>query len=306
MKKNLIPLMLFFLLASVAPAQKANLSGELRSLVETERAFAKSAAEHGTRTAFLSFIADDGTLFRPHAVNGRKWLLDHPVPASQKKPLLSWQPIFADISQAGDMGYTTGPWEFRQDAADEKPVAYGNFVTVWKKQPDGHWKFVIDLGISNPAPTSAAVAWQPKAYSGKGAWRAGKRVEVEAERATLIEREREFSRSAAAQGFAGAFSSFAAADIRLYREGAFPFIGREAAMSSLASSPGVLSWQPVKSDVARSGDLGYAYGTYELKAVDAKSTGESGNYMRIWKKQRDGTWRVVLEVLNPLPPATKN
>ena len=51
---------------------------------------------------------------------------------------------------SGDMGFTTGPWEAKGDINDEKPSGYGHFVTVWKKQADGSWKFVVDLGISHP------------------------------------------------------------------------------------------------------------------------------------------------------------
>ena len=124
----------------------------LQSMVDTERAFAKMSEDQGVRPAFLAYIADDGILFRPTAVNGKQWFKEHPLPPADKRALLSWQPTYADISLATDMGYTTGPWQFKADINDEKPVAWGNFLTVWKKQPDNSWKFVIDLGISNPQP----------------------------------------------------------------------------------------------------------------------------------------------------------
>ena len=53
-------------------------------------------------------------------------------------------------------------------------------------------------------------------------------------------------------------------------------------------------------------DLGYTYGTYESRSKDtAKALIEKGNYLRIWKKHK-GTWKVVLDVTNPLPPEKKN
>jgi ketosteroid isomerase-like protein len=119
-------------------------------MVNTEQSFSKMAEEQNARDAFLAFIADDGLLFRPGAVNGKKWMQEHPVPPSDKNPLLAWQPAFAGMSASGDMGFTTGPWEFKADRSDEKPSGYGHFVTVWKKQADGTWKFVVDLGISHP------------------------------------------------------------------------------------------------------------------------------------------------------------
>jgi hypothetical protein len=82
----------------------------LQDMVKTEQAFSKMAEEKNTRDAFLAFIADDGLLFRPGAVNGKKWLIEHPPPQSDKKPLLAWQPAFAGMASSGDMGFTTGPW----------------------------------------------------------------------------------------------------------------------------------------------------------------------------------------------------
>src|SRR5215510_963929 len=132
----------------------------LKSLVETEQAFSKAAEVQGTREAFVAFIADDGILYRPTAVNGKQWMKDHPLPPSPTRNLLAWQPIFARVASAGDLGYTTGPWEFKENIKDEKPSGYGNFVTVWKKQPDGAWKFVVDLGISHPMSAGLLKLWQ--------------------------------------------------------------------------------------------------------------------------------------------------
>src|SRR5437764_10303029 len=101
----------------------------LQEMVQTEQAFSKMAAEKNIREAFMTFIADDGLLFRPGAVNGKKWMTDHPIPPSDKKPLLAWQPFFAGMSESGDLGFTTGPWEFKDDIKDPKPSGYGHFVT---------------------------------------------------------------------------------------------------------------------------------------------------------------------------------
>ena len=125
-------------------------------MVDTERAFARMSQEQGIRSSFMAFIADDGILFRPTAVKGKQWMTAHPLPPSAKHPLLSWYPAIAGVARAGDMGYTTGPWEYKADVHDALPAAWGNFLTVWKKQANGEWKFVIDLGISNPQPARTA------------------------------------------------------------------------------------------------------------------------------------------------------
>jgi ketosteroid isomerase-like protein len=276
--------------------QQATTESPLRSMVATERAFAQASADKGTRDSFLMFIADDGILFRPTAVPGKKWLSEHPVPVTENRPLLAWQPIFADISAAGDMGYTYGPWEFKQSRYDQQAVRFGHFATIWKKQADGNWRFAIDLGITHPQSAIPGSPWVPPA-SAKQPTKFSE-VPVTGSREALLSRDRQFSDESSKVGAVAAYKKFSAKDVRLFRNDHFPFVGKSAISEALQGISGALTWQPTAADASRSGDLGYSYGTYEIKnngAVTAK-----GNYMRFWKKQ-DGEWRVVLDVADPLP-----
>ena len=287
------------IVSNIALGQNANIPSSLQTLVDAERAFARSSEQDGTQQAFLAFIANTGILFRPTAVNGRRWMLEHPVPQSTKRPLLSWYPIFADISEAGDLGYTTGPWEFKQDIKDAQPSGHGTFVTVWKKQ-DETWKFVIDLGISHGPPTNQ----NPKLETGKESKsRKPSKSDLNALRAELIKRDWEFSSEAQSKGIRNAFLSYSTNEVRLLRNDKFPFVGREAVKKAFGKEKESWTSQPDFADVAGSGDLGYTYGTYEIKRVGV-AKGEKGNYLRIWK-QRDNKWKIELEVTNPLPGDTK-
>ena len=79
--KSLLPVLLTVCsLAGVAVAQK-NQVDDLKSMVETERAFSRASEEKGIRESFAEFIADDGILFRPTPVLGKKWMKEHPLPA---------------------------------------------------------------------------------------------------------------------------------------------------------------------------------------------------------------------------------
>lgn len=304
--KTLPGLITAVVLVGGAVAQKPATDSDLRTMVDTERAFAKASEEKGTRESFMMFIAEDGILFRPGPVAGKKWMQEHPVPASDKRPLLAWQPIFADMAAAGDMGYTFGPWEFKADIKDPKPSAFGHFATIWKKQPDGAFKFAIDLGISHPNSATPAVPWQPEEVRNATRTNNVAEVNVMATREGLINRDREFSKASATQGALKAFQSYAAENVRLFRNGHFPFVGKPAIAEALASNKGVLTWQPTATDVSRSGDLGYTYGLYEIRTDDSAHTlAAKGNYMRFWKKQ-GGVWRVVLDVDDPLPLEKKN
>jgi ketosteroid isomerase-like protein len=295
-----IPCLIISILLVATTAQKPPADSPLRSMVAAERAFAKTSQEKGTRESFMQFIADDGILFRPGPVVGKKWMQDHPMPASDKRPLLAWQPTFADISAAGDMGYTFGPWEFKSDIKDPKPAGYGHFATIWKKQTDGNWKFAIDLGISHPDSATPAVPWHPEEVRRSSSAKVAN-VDVASNRELLINHDREFSKTSAARGASEAFSSYSAEAVRLFRNGHLPFVGKGSIEQALGASQGVLTWQPTAADVSRSGDLGYTYGAYELRSTDAakRLTGK-GNYMRFWKQQ-GGVWRVVLDVDDPLP-----
>jgi ketosteroid isomerase-like protein len=78
------------------------------------------------------------------------------------------------------------------------------------------------------------------------------------------------------------------------------------ATSDLLGLPGLaITWQPTKIEVARSGDLAYDYGTYELVSNDASGnpTTERGKYLEVWKKQADGNWKCTVDAWSPDLPA---
>jgi ketosteroid isomerase-like protein len=58
-----------------------------------------------------------------------------------------------------------------------------------------------------------------------------------------------------------------------------------------------ISWTPTKVEVAKSGDLGYLYGTYQLSATgpDGKPMDDHGKMLEIWKKQGDGNWKCIVD-----------
>ncbi|MCI0486901.1 MAG: DUF4440 domain-containing protein [Blastocatellia bacterium] len=297
MKKWLLLLASLSLVASVVAAQKKSDESNLRSLVETERAFARTSVTDGMREAFLAYLADESVIFRPHAVNGKKWFME----SASTPALLTWEPAVAEVSGAGDFGYTTGPWEYRQNGKDDEKVFYGNYVTVWKKQLDGKWKAVIDIGATNPQPAPAKTGPDPVKNARKPDAKAGTRVHVETERAALIGMDREFSKDAEANGFAAAFLSRAATDCLFFRPGAHPVKGRDAIRAALAASPGKLTWRTDGGGISESGDLGYTYGVSKFEASGKSGEPDESVYMRIWRKPRRGDWQVILDIANPAP-----
>lgn len=82
-----------------------------------------------------------------------------------------------------------------------------------------------------------------------------------------------------------------------------------AVWAQLFQEPGFsLSWQPVKVEVARSGDLAFSQGTYEITMNDPRGNPvtDRGKYVVVWKKQANGSWKAVADIGNSdLPPPAK-
>ena len=117
---------------------------------------------------------------------------------------------------------------------------------------------------------------------------------------TLKQLEGEFMKAAAEKGSQGYMSYYADDSVELPNGGAIiPGKANIAkGMGFLDDKNNRLSWTPVGADI--SGDLGYTYGTYEFHSKDneGKPTVEYGKYTSIWKQQKDGSWKVVLDMGN--------
>ena len=122
-------------------------------LLEVDREFSRMSVEQGIDKAFDFYMADSATMLRDSVppVTGRTAInkLYEGIPDGTQ---LSWEPLFADISSSGDLGYTIGRWEFSaSDTSGAVRTSYGHYVTIWKKQDDGSWKYVFDSGSDGPA-----------------------------------------------------------------------------------------------------------------------------------------------------------
>ena len=282
------------------PVKEKGFPSALAPVVEAEHAFAQHSIDHGMKSAFLRYAAPDGVIVnRNGPVNAiETWARRDPAPTG----LLTWWPVYADVSRAGDMGWTTGPYEFREKPTDAKPADTGHFFTVWRKQRDGSWKFVLDLGVRHPAPEAPETVLKYPAWLRKSATAAGDFSDTVAARKSLLEAERSFSEASSEKGARAALLARADETLRMYRQETFPVVGREAVARTLKVDSELINWKALGGDVAASGDLGYAYGTYELKsAASGTEPAERGNYARVWR-HTGGQWRVVFQVANPVPP----
>jgi ketosteroid isomerase-like protein len=105
---------------------------------------------------------------------------------------------------------------------------------------------------------------------------------------------------AAREGFFRTLLSYADTGVVKLKEGEYPVIGKTSLEKYWAGKTDfkTLTWKPFKGEAARSGDIGYTLGKWELAGKDSTFY---GNYYTIWKKQTDGTWKFVLDGGNNTP-----
>ena len=245
-------------------------------VIAAERAFAARAGEVAWVPAFREFVAPDGQLAGPDGYS------DAPVALAEAPDdanrLVFWWPAFAGISHAGDLGFTTGPVSL-----DESRTARGHYFTVWRRQPDGSWKWIYDGGvgpIAEPnliAPDAADVPSLPVADAGPG-------------QATAVVEVRALE---AAGGFAGKL----AADARVVRSRQ-PLVAGAAAAAAFAQ-PAAVTYELLRVEAASSGDLAAAFG---MARWSNEGASVSTPYARVWQRRPEG-WRIVYDQLIVPPPA---
>jgi hypothetical protein len=255
----------------------------LVSLVEAEKGFARTALIRGIREAFLQFLAANSLVFNPSPMNGRTLYEKY----DDKGRRLIWEPVFATISRSEELGVTTGPWELKKSATDRDSIAFGQFVSVWKKQPDNTWKVILDVGIDHPPPKTIAPKLQLLP-----AEEAIPNSDPNMPRPILDRAEQTFLEALKAD--AGA-AILAAADngVRIFREDSFPAVGKSAAKLMPNSDHTRTTRSIFGGTTSTSGDLAYRYGSY---SSERENVSERGYFLSIWRVDSKRDWKLLLDL----------
>lgn len=148
MAKNLIFSLLLLSLFSCSYFEKKNYAEDntdRMKMMDADRAFSKMSEEKGMKNAFLEYIDSNGVLLRPnHFPLLGADAIDFLIQQNDSSFTLKWQPKGGAVSISGELGYTYGLYALKPTGKDT--MIYGNYVSIWKKQSDGTWKFILDSG----------------------------------------------------------------------------------------------------------------------------------------------------------------
>lgn len=291
---NSLMFLLILLVSATVSAQNASREKQLNELADAERAFAAFTVKEGFRDGFIKFFADDGIGFGPHPERTREKLMKLPPATGPRKVIFNWTPIFGDISDAGDLGYTTGPVLYTDVTENPKPPRHGMYFSVWQKQTDGSWKVVIDMGVDTPeavAPidskfTAAATIKSRRPNRMKG---------------TPGDDYRKLDwglwGSIAKTNPGDGYASHLDPQFRVHRKGNMPATDFAALAPLLVQT----KFEIIDGKIASSGDLAFTYGKYST--INDPKGEETGYYVHVWRRDATSKWRLVADVQNPLPSA---
>lgn len=249
----------------------------LQRMVATERAFAAATAEVGIRDGFLSFFAADSVKLHagkpPVLTSAREALALEPMQQLPVVNRLIWEPFTGQISSDGSLGWLTGGY-VSLNVARREVTSQGAYFSVWKRQPDKTYRVWLDEGISLPKIWQDAAPFRVAPEPDPGTGTADEELAA-VESAVCSNREAWRARLAEA--------------VRLHVDGMMPLAGRDAVVAA-PRNDGPRTCTLIRTEQAASGDLAITIGGFEDSARAA-----SGTWVRVWKRDVTGRWRIVFQ-----------
>src|SRR5262245_60366490 len=269
----------------------------LTQMIEAERAFAARALVVGWKDAFLEYFSPAAVGFADgQPGSAREQVAKNPDPPKDLQ--LIWEPRHGDVAASGELGYLTGPVRNVRASRDGGKPRFSNYASVWKRQKDGSFKVVMDVGINTPSavPFPAGFTRAPHKNRFTGDYD---------ESTPPLGTADELLNSALRTSQLRAYRPHLAEGVRFHRQNQMPIVGVPAATKWLASQRAFATADSRFPEVARSGDLGDTWGTFTIapRTVTAGGRGpqtlniQAGFYVRVWVRERDGQWKVALDVL---------
>ena len=260
-------------------------------MIDTERAFAARALVVGWKQSFLEYFAEDAIGFDDGAGSAKVQLRATPDPPKDLQ--LIWEPRYGDVAASGELGYLTGPVVNIRKSRDNGKPRHSTYASVWKRQRDGTFKVVMDFGVNTPGPVAfpAGFTRAPITNRFSGDYD---------ENTPPLSAADGILNSGLRTGQAAAYRGRLGTDVRFLRPNRVPVVGERTATRWLAAQPAYSVADSRFAQSSRSGDIGYTWGEYAIGP--AKRPSEKGFYVRVWQRERNGQWKVVMDVLRPVEP----
>jgi ketosteroid isomerase-like protein len=282
---------LLALLAAAAPGASASDAADAALAADGD--FAAMSAESGQRAAFEEHLADDAIVFRPAAVRAREWFATHEEGAGH----LEWTPSAAASDCSGEWAVTTGPWVYTSPEGGE--TAAGHYLSIWRRDPDGDWRVVLDNGVDHDPKATPEQSLQ-SVFA--GLWPAGPAGDcrIAGAAAKLQQAEHDLNQAIGSDGLAVALSHAAGPRALAFRDDTVPGTIATAAKSDAAYGRGSGARSQFVSSEPDS-DFGYSYGVIDAHADGPPQSTVHASYVRVWRRV-GGQWRVAVDMMTPLPP----
>lgn len=141
MKKSFLLLSIFFSLFSCTENKPVS---DSQILLDADIAFSDYSVKNGIHKAFIEFAHDSVVLLKPKRmpIVGKQSLIESYTGKSDSGIVLTWKPEKATIAESGELGFTYGFWLL----VAQNDSSRGTYLTVWKKNANGEWKYIADTG----------------------------------------------------------------------------------------------------------------------------------------------------------------
>src|SRR5207244_4182469 len=174
----------------------------------------------GWRQAFLEYFADSSVGFDgEQAVPAKDMFRKQPDPPKDRK--LIWEPRYGDVAASGDLGYLTGPVRRIVPGQNNGQPYHSLYASVWKRQDDGSFKVVMDMGVPTPGPVMFPDGFTPARRTDVYA----SKTTTEGARRSLKDTDAALTNAARA-GQADAYRGHLAEGVRFHRPKAMPVVAR--------------------------------------------------------------------------------
>jgi ketosteroid isomerase-like protein len=122
--------------------QDALVEKERLVLLKVDNDFAALSVNKSMKNAYLEYIDSNGVLLRPNSLPiVSAEAVDYIIALKDTGYNIEWKPSKALVARSLELGYTYGVYKIEVPASGN--TFYGTYVTIWKKQADGKWKFIL-------------------------------------------------------------------------------------------------------------------------------------------------------------------